>query len=173
MNDELFDVCDEQDNVLRQATRAQVHANSWIHRAVHIWVFRSDGSLLLHRRSATKDTCPLKITSSASGHVDAGEDYYACAVRELQEELGLQAELEELTKLPPGPLTAWEHSMFYRCSTDAEPVPDPEEIAEILCLPLEQWQRRIDQTPLDFAPVFLELWDWYREHQTLRTINRR
>ena len=162
MTDEIFDVCDEQDRVVRQATRAEVHANNWIHRAVHIWVFRSDGSLLLHRRSATKDTCPLKITSSASGHVDAGETYLECARRELQEELGLAADLEELTKLAPGPLTAWEHSMFYCCTTDAEPTPDPGEIAEIMCRPLSQWQTALDEDPLDFAPVFIELWNWYR-----------
>jgi isopentenyl-diphosphate Delta-isomerase len=164
MDEELCDVCDTDDRVLRQATRGDVHANGWIHRAVHIWVFRSDGSLLLHRRSATKDTCPLKITSSASGHVDAGEGYHACALRELQEELGLQAELHELTKLPPGPLTAWEHSMLYGCTTDEPASPDPGEIAEVICLPLGEWQRRIEESPLDFAPVFIELWNWYRAH---------
>lgn len=166
MTDEIFDVCDEQDRVIGQATRADVHANSWIHRAVHIWVFRSDGSLVLHRRSATKDTCPLKITSSASGHVDAGETYEDCAVRELREELGLVARLEELTKLPPGPLTAWEHSMFYRCRSDDVPNPDPAEIDEVLCHSLDEWQRRIDEDPLDFAPVFIELWNWYREQDS-------
>lgn len=165
MSDEIFDVCDEDDNVVRQATRGEVHANDWIHRAVHIWVFRSDGSLLLHRRSATKDTCPLKITSSASGHVDAGETYHECAVRELQEELGLAAPLEELTKLPPGPMTAWEHSMFYRCTSDEEPRPDPGEIAEVMCHSLDEWAAQIRQSPIDFAPVFLELWNWYHQQQ--------
>lgn len=164
MSDEVFDVCDEFDRVIGQATRTEVHANRWIHRAVHIWVFRGDGSLMLHRRSASKDTCPLKITSSASGHVDAGETYEACAHRELHEELGLQAGLEPLVKLPPGPLTAWEHSLLYRCVTDDEPTPDPAEIDEVLSHTLQDWAELIEQEPLEFAPVFIELWNWYRGH---------
>ena len=39
----------------------------------------------------TKDTFPGAWDSSASGHVDSGEDYDACSVRELREELGLTA----------------------------------------------------------------------------------
>jgi predicted NUDIX family NTP pyrophosphohydrolase len=37
----------------------------------------------------TKDCFPGAWDSSASGHFDSGEDYDACAVRELREELGL------------------------------------------------------------------------------------
>ena len=38
----------------------------------------------------TKDTFPGAWDSSSSGHVDSGEDYDDCAVRELREELGLR-----------------------------------------------------------------------------------
>ena len=90
MSEEMFDVVDQDDKVLFQSPRSVVHANHWLHRAVHIFVFNSKGELLIHRRSATKDEAPLKCTSSASGHLAAGEDYATAAMRELEEELGLK-----------------------------------------------------------------------------------
>src|ERR1700741_1106304 len=119
MSEEIFDVVDQEDKVLFQAPRSVVHANHWLHRAVHIFVFNSRGELLIHRRSATKDEAPLKCTSSASGHLSAGEDYQTAAVRELEEELGLKADVEFLGIFPAhGAQTAFEHSGLYRATTD-------------------------------------------------------
>jgi 16S rRNA (adenine1518-N6/adenine1519-N6)-dimethyltransferase len=39
MNEELFDLVDEQDQVIGQMPRSQVHAEKRLHRAVHIFVF--------------------------------------------------------------------------------------------------------------------------------------
>src|SRR5271170_3191443 len=89
MPEEIFDVVDERDEVVGQAPRREVHARGLLHRAVHVLVFASDGRVFLQKRSLTKDTFPGAWDSSASGHVDSGEDYDACAVRELREELGL------------------------------------------------------------------------------------
>lgn len=87
--EEFFDVVDRGDVVVGRATRKEVHARGLLHRAVHILVFNGDGELFLQKRSKTKDTAPGAWDSSASGHVDSGEDYDACAVRELREEIGL------------------------------------------------------------------------------------
>ena len=61
---ELFDVVDAEDRVIGQATRSEVHARGLLHRASHVFVFNSDGQLLLQQRSATKDAHPLCWTSS-------------------------------------------------------------------------------------------------------------
>lgn len=96
---ELFDVVDEHDRVLRRETRAEVHRQRLLHRAVHILVFNARGEVYLQRRSAQKDTYPHRWTTSCSGHVDAGEDYDTAAVRELAEELGLAgAKVKKATK---------------------------------------------------------------------------
>ena len=48
---ELFDVVDENDQVLGQKERAHVHAECLLHRAVHVFVFNKSGDLYLQKRS--------------------------------------------------------------------------------------------------------------------------
>lgn len=87
---ELFDLVDENDKVIGQVLRKEVHRDkSLIHRSITVLVF-VDGKLLLQKRSRTKDTYPLYWTSSCTGHVATGESYEKTAKRELSEELGLK-----------------------------------------------------------------------------------
>lgn len=163
--EELFDVVDQADRVLRQAPRSQVHANKWLHRASHIFVFNSRGELLIHRRSATKDECPLMFTSSASGHLAAGEGYEVAAVRELEEELGLRSPIEFLTVLPAdGAGTSYEHSGLFRTTTDAVPTFDPGEIESGEYLALDVIHQRVSRNPELFTPCFRALFAWYLQH---------
>jgi isopentenyl-diphosphate delta-isomerase type 1 len=160
---ELFDVVDADDHVVGRATRGEVHARGLLHRAVHVFLFNSRGELLLQRRSEWKDEYPLCWTSSASGHLDAGEDYAAAALRELREELGIAAELEFLTKLPAGPETANEHTALFRADSDERPVFPPEEIESVEFFRMEKISRMIAADRASFSPPFLELFRRYRD----------
>ena len=151
---EIFDVVDTDDRVIGQASRAEVHARGLLHRAVHMFVFNSDGKLLIHQRSASKDEYPLLWTSSASGHVDAGESYEVAAIRELQEELGLDAPLEYLFTERACPDTANEHSALYRVRTDDPPVPDPGEIQQIAWVTLDEVRAELHQGGERYTPPF-------------------
>lgn len=89
--EEILDVVDEEDRVIGQATREEVHRNKkLIHRSIGVAVSNDKGELFLQQRSATKDTDPNKWTISCSGHVGAGDDYLATVYRELEEELGIR-----------------------------------------------------------------------------------
>ncbi|WP_437227813.1 NUDIX hydrolase [Planctomicrobium sp. SH661] len=161
MAEEIFDVCDEQDNVIGQSPRSEVHAKNLLHRAVHLWIWNSSGELLLQLRSETKDQYPGCYTSSASGHVDVGEDYETAAVRELWEELQLRGDLTQGTKLPASADTAFEHTMLYHLQTDASPVPDPSEIAELHYFSTAAISEMLDRDPERFTPPFRVLFaDW-------------
>ena len=130
-DDEIFDVVDANDCVTGQATRASVHANNLLHRAVHIWIVRANGDVLLQKRSHRKDQYPSTWTSSASGHVDAGEDYEQAAIRELDEELGLQTPIRHLTTLPASPATAYEFTSFWVSETSETPKPNSIEVSRV------------------------------------------
>src|SRR5688572_9929677 len=92
MAEEIFDVVNERDEVIGRNTRSVVHRLGLRHRAVHVLVYNSKGAIFLQKRSMQKDTFPGAWDSSAAGHLDCGEDYDACAIREMREELGLEAE---------------------------------------------------------------------------------
>lgn len=113
---ELFDVVDAHDRVIGRAPRRHVHARGLLHRAIHVLLFDPTGRLFIQKRSATKDTFAGYYDSSASGHLDSGEDYDACAVRELREELGLDLPRRHLRrhfKLPASATTGWEFIWVY------------------------------------------------------------
>jgi isopentenyl-diphosphate delta-isomerase type 1 len=165
MSEEIFDVVDDADRVVGQASRSVVHAENLLHRAVSIFVLKPDGRLLLQHRSDSKDQYPGCYTSSASGHVDSGEDYDTAAVRELSEELSLESPIEYLAKFAAGPDTAFEFSALYQLVTDVEPVLDPGEIAGADFLPLEEIASMIEDSPEKFTPPFRVMFRWYCENR--------
>src|SRR6186713_2894524 len=130
MSEEIFDVVNEHDEVMGRAPRKEVHARGLLHRAVHVLVFNARGEVYLQKRSMQKDTAKGKWDSSASGHLDSGEDYDTCAVRELREEIGLQ-----LAKAPGRVLrvnacqeTGQEFVWVYRCASEGPFTLHPDEI---------------------------------------------
>ena len=80
----------------RSKRRGRVHRDGDWHRAVHIWLYNDRRELLLQKRSRQKDTHPGMWDVSCAGHLTAGDDSRTAAVRELHEELGLEAGPEEL-----------------------------------------------------------------------------
>lgn len=159
--DELFDICDADDRVIGQARRADVHAQNLLHRAVHVWVIRSDGRLVAQRRSATKDQYPNSLTSSASGHLDHGEDYLTAAKRELGEELGLtDVELTFAVKLPASPKTAYEHTVLYTVKTDAPLTPNVGEVAGLELYSTAELNHQLSLSGDNLSPPFRELLQW-------------
>lgn len=159
--DEMFDVVDAEDRVIGRAARGEVHRRGLMHRSVHVFLFNSRGELFLQKRAATKDTFPRCHDSSASGHLDAGESYAACAARELEEELGLTPAdapaLTPLFKVPACPETGWEHVMFYTCQTDAAPRPNPREIESGRFFTLAEVLAMAQDDAARFAPGFLKI----------------
>lgn len=152
--EELFDVVDESDNVVEVRTRSDVHRLKLLHRAVHIFVFRSDQKMLIHLRTDTKEEFPSVWTSSASGHVSASEDYSTSAERELQEELGIKSPLKRVLRVDACADTSNEFTELFVTQSDAPIQVDPEEIADVEWATVEDIQRRVTSTPDKFSPAF-------------------
>ncbi len=160
---EQFDVVDENDVVVGQKSRHEVHAERLLHRAVHIFVFNPRGELFLQKRSRWKDANPSRWDSSAAGHLNAGQDYEETAARELREELGVEAPLELLGKLPASRATGYEFVHVYK-ATHSGPFTWPRsevETGEFFPIPvLERW---MEARPKDFSSAFAECFRTWRE----------
>jgi len=165
VSEEIFDVVNERDEVIGRQTRAEVHRQGLMHRAVHVLVFNRQGEVFLQKRSLKKDRQPGKWDSSASGHVDAGEDYDACAVRELQEEIGLKVELtpRRLFKLAASANTDQEHVWVYQCEAEGPFALAPDEIERGEWFTPAEIDRWSEERPEDFAGAFLVIWRRCRE----------
>ena len=160
MTEEIFDVVNERDEVVGQQSRVEVHRLGLMHRAVHVLVFNAAGQIFLQKRSMKKDRQPGLWDSSASGHVDSGEDYDACAVREVREEIGLQlAEAPpRLFKLAACADTDQEHVWVYRCQAEGPFRLDPEEIERGGWFAPAEVTRWMADHPEDFASALLVIW---------------
>jgi isopentenyldiphosphate isomerase len=157
---EIFDVVNERDEVVGQNTRGEVHRLGLMHRAVHVLVFNSAGLVFLQKRSLKKDGEPGLWDSSASGHLDAGEEYDACAVRELREEIGLSlpAPPQRLFKMPASAQTHQEHVWVYRCQADGPFVLHPDEISVGAWFAPADVSRWFTECPQEIASTLRLLW---------------
>jgi isopentenyl-diphosphate Delta-isomerase len=158
--DEWFDVVDERDEVVRRATRRDVHAHGWWHRAVHVLVFDSEERVFLQKRSMLKDLSPGLWDSSCSGHLDAGEDYDSAAVRELAEEIGVRTAVapQRWFRLEPCEATAWEFVWVYRLGYNGPITLEPLEIQYGEWVAPAEVSRRIAVRPAEFCPSFRLVW---------------
>lgn len=155
---EIFDVVDENDRVTGQTSRFNVHAQKLRHRAVHIFAFNKRGDLFLQKRSRWKDKHPGQWDSSAAGHVNAGDDYATTAPREIREELGVEAEVEEIGSIAACAGTGWEFVRLYRTQHEGPFLLPPAEIESGAFFTIAQIEHWIAARPQDFAPGFLECW---------------
>ncbi len=88
-SEESVTIVDDRNRVIGAAPRWRMRRERLPHRATFIFVFATDGRLLIQRRSADKDLYPSYYDLAAGGVVAAGEDYARCACREAEEELGI------------------------------------------------------------------------------------
>ena len=165
MPEEIFDVVNERDEVIDRQRRGEVHRLGLKHRATHVLVFNSRGEIFLQKRSMQKDRQPGLWDSSASGHLNSGEDYDACAVRELREEIGLAvAQLpERLFKIAACAETDQEFVWVYRCQSDGPFALNAEEIERGGWFAPAEVTRWMAERPQDFAGALLLIWKkWSR-----------
>jgi len=161
MAEEIFDVVNDEDEVIDHLARSEVHRRGLKHRAIHLLVFNAAGEVFLQKRSISKDNHPGVWDSSVSGHVDTGETYDACSIREAGEEIGLKLASvpERLFKIDAGKETDQEFVWVYRCNAEGPFVLHPEEIETGGWFSREKVSAWIAENPEEFAPAFAYIWN--------------
>ena len=158
--EEWFDVVDRSDRVIDRASREEVHQNGLLHRSAHLLVFDGSGRVLLQKRSMVKDRFPGRWDSSVSGHVDSGESYDQCIVREAMEEIGIRlaATPERLFKVDACDETDQEFSWVYRTYSEGPFAPNKEEISEIGWFTGDEVSHLVKTDPESVSPSFALIW---------------
>ena len=92
---EYLDIIEENGQPTGEiVSRETAHRDGILHRTAHVWVIRRNAGsydILLQKRSPEKDSFPGLFDTSSAGHIPAGEEPLPSALRELSEELGIEA----------------------------------------------------------------------------------
>ena len=138
-------------------------------RQIHIFVWNSKGELFLQFRSRLKKNHPQTWDSSCSGHLSTGQDYYEAAIRELEEEIGLDETqtkaIRPVFKVKSCPETEQEHVWLYEMVHDGPFQLQAEEIEDGRFFSQNDIQKMISENPVQFAPSFVYIWNLYLRQQ--------
>ena len=97
---EYLDIVDENGKPTgKTVSREEAHRMGIMHRTAHVWIVRKSAEgydVLLQKRSLEKESFPGLYDTSSAGHIPAGDEPAASALRELQEELGITATEDQL-----------------------------------------------------------------------------
>lgn len=102
MTDEPIDIYNENGHYLGIVMKSEAHAQKWWHKTFHCWIYLIDEKenlcVLLQKRSPLKKEYPGFLSISVGGHLQSGEKMRD-GVREIKEELGIEAPFEKMIHL--------------------------------------------------------------------------
>ncbi len=162
---EQFQTYDESGTPLELVPRDIVHQVGHWHRAVNVFLFRSDGRLVVQRRSSSKDVCPGAWDLSVAEHVLPDEKDFEAAHRGLAEELSVYAvKLKPLGAELKGRFADLERGIkdneFQQCFSgvsDDEITIDGLEVIDVAFCDLDKLQQKMGVMPELFTPWFIRL----------------
>lgn len=167
IKEEILDIVDLQNQVVRVATREEACQIGWLHRAVSILVYNTEGKIFLQQRSSSKKVFPLYWDISVAEHVRSGESFIEAAKRGLQEELGISVEVNLIrpvhmqnSRFEQDGQWVIENELveLYRADHDGEIKLDLEEVNEGGFFGMDQIQEMINSGTYQFTPWFLDEW---------------
>jgi 8-oxo-dGTP pyrophosphatase MutT (NUDIX family) len=160
MADEWVDVIDEAGQTVGVVSRRDMRGRRLPHRCTYVLVFDRAGRLFVHLRTPTKDVYPGHWDVTVGGVLAAGETYAEGVRREVREELGIDAEPEDLFPFRYEDAATVVHGRVYRLVHEGPFRLQPEEIVRGEFLPVDEVLRR---TQCDaFCPDGLQVLREYR-----------
>ena len=163
-NEKLI-LVDESDNERGHLSKAECHdGDGQLHRAFSVFLFNTDGELLLQQRGENKRLWPAYWSNSCCSHPRAGESMQVATQRRLQEELGVEFPLEYVYKFRYqaafGELGS-EHELcsvyLGRCTQDIRP--NVTEIDAVRFISANDLGVEMKKNADRFTPWFKQEWD--------------
>jgi len=160
---------DHNDHQIGIAEKLQAHKDAALHRAFSVYIFNSKGLMLIQRRVADKYHSPGLWANACCGHPRPGEDIKDAAVRRLQEELGITAELtklfEETYKTPfDNDLTEHEYLHVFIGTCDDSPTMNPQEADAVEYLSMDVISADLEKNPKKYAAWFHIMFPKVKQH---------
>lgn len=154
-------IVDENDVVIGAERLFDAIETGAIRRASRVFVFNSDGLLLVQKRSKNVRK-PLLFDQSVGGHVDEDETYHEAAVREMKEEIGIEGfVLKEV-------VTSYRDTEFFNAiytttiQSETEINFDKEEVDSIHWMSVSEVDILTTNSPEKCTSAFVEIWQKFK-----------
>lgn len=150
---------DNQDNELGRMEKMEVHRRALLHRAISVFILNSKGEWLLQRRAFDKYHSNGLWTNTCCSHPYPEETGIEAARRRLMEEMGLQADLDEIFwfiyKEPlDNELTEHELDHVFVGITDDKPAINPNEVSDWKYIGYDALKADIERNPEKYTVWF-------------------
>jgi len=93
---ELLNIVDNDDKIIGEKTREEIHREGLLHREVHVYFITPNKELILQHRAKDKDTYPDLLDATVGGHVEMNDNYEQTAIKEAEEETGVEISPDNL-----------------------------------------------------------------------------
>lgn len=170
MQRELVVLVDEADRELGTMDKLEAHRDGGrLHRAFSVFLFDSEGRMLLQQRADGKYHFGGLWTNACCSHPRGGENVVDAGRRRLREELGIDAALEAVGSFiyeahdDSTGLTEHELDHILVGRFEGEPRPDQTEVAGWRWISPAQLDTEIASSPGLFTPWFPIAWRRLRE----------
>lgn len=158
---ELFETFASDGTPTGLVERDEVHRRGLWHRSAYAVLYRSDGAMIVQRRSGDKDLYAHSWDYAVGEHLQPGETFVEGARRGLLEELGISEQLE-LTPLHGvqrlenryGKLIDREEVQGFKGCYDGPLTPDPIEVADTAFWQVDQLTAALRHNTPAITPSF-------------------
>jgi len=145
--------------------KLEAHKRGLKHRAISVYVFSSDGKMLLQQRASDKYHCGGQWSNTCCSHPNPGEVALNAARRRLREEMGLKCKIRYVFNISyclkvTDDLIENEYCHVFFGYSDFKPKINPNEVMAHRYVTQEKLLQELADMPETFSP-------WFRH-----TINR-
>ena len=159
MKKENVVLVDRNDNPIGLMPKLEAHEKGVLHRAFSVFILNQKSQLMLQRRALDKYHSPGLWTNTCCSHQRDGESTIDAANRRLNEEMGLNADLEEIfsfiykANLKNG-LIEHEFDHVLVGYTDLSPIINIKEVEDWKWVDLSILEHDIDKNPNIYTEWF-------------------
>ncbi len=153
---EFLVLVDDTDTAWGKMEKMEVHQLGLLHRAFSVFIFNSNGELLLQQRASGKYHSGGLWTNTCCSHPRYGEDTSFAASRRLEEEMGIRCHLDYgfsfvyKVRFDNG-LIENEYDHVYFGVSDTPFKPDPDEVQDWKYISMEKLIGDMKKNPADYT----------------------
>lgn len=169
MKEENVILVNESDEPIGVMPKMEAHQKAVLHRAFSVFIFNSEGKLMLQQRALHKYHSPGLWTNTCCSHQRLGESNLEAGNRRLFEEMGMEVDLEELFsfiyKAPfDNGLTEHELDHVMIGYSEQSPVINKEEVEDWKWMGMDNIKTDINTQPEAYTAWFKIIFDRVHSH---------